>query len=258
MSVAVIFGGFSLQNERYITQEVDVYGSASKSISQAELARDDGAVSYARRLNSKTIVANGVINTQSTMQLEQAIDDLKKACNRDPTYLDVGYLDGYRRYSAEVQNVIIKRGQGDITIAAFSVEFYCDKPYATDPDVSTFIPQQTLTLATNVLPIMVGGTYKAEPLIEMNISGVMPNDVPVALTISNPATAQAITVTKVFEDNDTISLDTYNKNIYINNELTDYKGQMPKFDPGDGTLEVSDTGTARTIVIDGQYNKRYL
>lgn len=258
MSVQIIFGGFALQNELYITQDIDVYSAPKKTISRSELARDDGAVSYARRLNSKSVVANGVISTNSTTALEQAIDALKRACNRTPTSLDIGYLDGYRRYTAEVENLIIKRGKGDVTMAAYSIEFYCDKPYATDPDTTTFMPQQNLTAQTSVIPIAVGGSYKAEPLIEMQVMAIAPTTTPVQLIITNPVTAQSVTIERIFAVNDTITIDIFNKSIYVNNDISPYKGQLPKFDPGDGTIEISDTATSRTIAINGQYNKRYL
>lgn len=258
MSVNIIFGGFALQNELYITQDIDVYSSPKKSISRSELARDDGAVSYARRLNSKRVVANGVISTNSSMALEQAIDALKRACNRAATSLDIGYLGGFRRYEAEAENVIIKRGKGEVTMASYSIEFYCDKPYATDVDSSVLVPQQNLTQQTSVIPISVGGSYKAEPVFEMAVTAIAPTDIPVQLIITNPVTAQSVTIERVFVAGDTITVDIFNKSIHVNNDVVPYIGQMPKFDPGEGTVEIADTATSRTIAINGVYTKRYI
>lgn len=253
--------GLDLQSGYFAITDTDAFSTAERDIKAVQLAREDGAVAVFKRFKDRNIGADGYINAPDKTTAETSLDQLKAAIAglTQAANLDVGYRGSIRRWSVLNAQIMVPRKREDVSYIPFSLQFYSPKPYATDGTSGTLVTPGNHTAGTSYWPLTVNGSYPAQPVITLTISALNPTNSSIDITVSNSAENRTLTIRGTRSVGDVITIDTLNKQLYINGTLTQpYGGQFPLWAPGAGTLEVSDTATSRTIAVADSYNPRWL
>lgn len=249
--------GFGLHDGAFRITDTDVFSMAPKVNKLIELARSDGGVQVMEKFAAKPISLTGTINADSSSELEAYIDQLKTYVGQKNMRLEVGYRNGYRLWTVNVENCSIARSATEVSRCGFSLALRAPKPYAVDYDSDVFVGETGRTAAFSV-GVDAGGTYLVFPVFEITINSINPDDSETTITIGNPAEDRFINVTDIFQAGDVITVDSVYKQVYKNDTLLRPTGNFPVWLPGAGTFEYSDTATTRNIDISANYDYRWL
>lgn len=253
--------GLDLQSGYFRITDTDAFGTAEREIKAMQIAREDGAVAVFKRFKDRNITADGYIKAPDKTTAEASLDQLKAAVAglSALTNLDVGYRGGTRRWQVFSANIVVGRKGHDVSFIPFSLQMYSPKPYAVDTAASTLVTPGNHTAGSSYWPLTVAGSYPAQPVITLTISALNPTNSSIDIIVGNSAESRYLTIRGQRAVNDVITIDTLNKQLYINGTLTQpYGGQFPLWAPGPGTLEISDTATSRTIAVADSYTPRWL
>jgi hypothetical protein len=257
MGRAANFSGFSFTDAPFRMLGTDAFSGPEREIIAKELARADNQVAVFRRFRSRIINLNGLIVDSSSDAVDLDQDNLKlKTLFAGRGSLNIAYAGGYRRWGAEVMNCFITRNAEDVSRAAYSIQFSCDKAYATDGTTGTLI--NTTITANGPFSVVVAGTFMALPQIVLTVNSVTATG-PVDIIIGNPSSGEYITVPqRNLVAGDTISIDCDNELVFHNSTLVAASGYFPGWAPGNGSLEFSCSASSFSIGTLGTYEKRYL
>ncbi len=251
------FTGFVLSTAPYAVLGTDAFSGPEREIISKELARADNAVAVFRRYRSRIINLNGEVTTNTSDAADLLQDTLKlKTLFAPKGFLNIGYAGGTRKWPAECTNCFITRTAQDISRFTYSMQFFADKAYATDGTTGTLL--NTTITAANPFAVSVIGTFMALPQLTLTINSVSAAG-PVDIIIGNPDSSEYLTIPqRTLTAGDTITIDSDNEQVFHNSTLVAASGYFPGWAPGNGSLEYSDTASARNISIVGSYEKRYL
>lgn len=257
MAKSFVFRTLNLQAGDFVTTDTDAFSMPPRQISSKDLARADGAAVLFKKFSPRIINASGYINAPDEYTRDNDVDQLKLALLQDGN-LDVGYRGGIRRWAATLQNLNVAVAANDVSYAAWSAQFFCGVPFATD--TTTLVPHTPVTQTTgsNSIPVLFNGTFFALPIITLTVNAVNPTTSPVTIVIGNPTEGRYLTITRTLAVGDVITINTFNSTIFHNNTAIQPVGQFPIYMPGPGVLEYSDTAISRNISIASTYNPRYL
>ena len=220
-----------------------------------KFARGHGSKLIQKNYRNKQIYINGHVIAPDRAQLDVAVDSLKTYLAYTEGSLDIvqgGVLRTYRATLTELAAVPIEAGKSLIDMVFTAVDPFGS---ATQQTAITFInPASAATIDQDVT---FGGSWLAEPLLNVTLlSGTgLTNK---TASISNPATGEKVSVTRNWTVNDVWTIDSENRQIYVNNVPHDYVGTFPFWDPGAGIIRYTDDFTTRSIERSGYYYKRYL
>lgn len=257
MARSITFSGFDLQAAPYSIISTDAFSSPEREIIFQELARADNAVAVFRRYRSRTITVGGMISDSTSDLLDADIDTLKlKVMQAGKGTLAVGWAAATRNWGAECKNMIISRANTDVSRAAFSAEFFCENAFCTDGVTGTLL--STTVTDANPFSVVSNGTFISSPFITLTINSIG-TATAVDIIIGNPTSSEYITVpSRTYVAGDTVTIDCDNKQIFHNSTLVAGEGYFPNWAPGNGSLEYSDTASARNISLVTTYETRYL
>jgi hypothetical protein len=251
------FGGFSFQQDGKIwTSSTDVYSSAENSVQVEDLSQSDGGVYVRSALKSKTFSVNGFIQGDSIIETDKLIDQFKLMTRLPQQEFDIVYAGSTRRYIATMQNLAIARANG-LTTAGWSVQFICASPIGWDIATTTLLTNYPITLSSMVVPLFIGGSYKAEPALQLTYSAVT-GGAAKTVRVANDATLRGLSITRDWVAGDVLTIDSLKKNVYVNSRPQDFTGQFPTWDIGAAGLSYVDDMTSRTALISGDYTRRWL
>jgi hypothetical protein len=261
MSITVGFtttvGELNLTTGDYRVSDTDAYSPAQAQVKTVELARADGNVQLLDRLQGRTINMSGTINTDTSLNLREAMDTL------NVFLLESGKLrmteDGnYREWTAKLANIVIRRGAQELTRATWSAQFISEKPYAESGYTDELINSTGITAASSTLPLTVYGSYPAYADITITINDIDPDTSDVTFYIENQATGQQLAITGTFVAGDTITINTLRRLIFHNSTLVNGEGDYPIWFNGAGNLVLSDSATTRDVDILVENTRRYV
>lgn len=244
--IIIRYNTLYLTNSPYNVTGYDGYGMPDVQIKSIDLARSDGGVQTTSRVGSRTVLVEGQIKTLTKPELIAAIDNLKAYLYQAKGELVVTDEDGITRtFEATPQRVSITRARGAATQAAFSISFYCPKPYSVSG--TTTLLNTTVTTSPANYGISVPGSYPASPIIRLTISSITAGVQ--TITVKNDAEDRGIAITRSFSAGDVIEIDTATKNVYVNTIRVDYTGAFPRWAVGGGSVAYTDTASARSVGI---------
>lgn len=255
MTRSITYDNINLQDNGITTSSIDIYSSAPIINQLAPVAFDDGGVLVRKRLDSKTINISGHLRENTTNELDATIDFFQASLNKRLKFLDVDYNGGTRRYVASPENIMITRPLG-LNYATFDVQFIVPSGVGSDIETTELLNQNTTT--SNVdMPFSVGGSYKAEPLIEITLNSVT-GGTGGSITLTNTSTLEGLVISADFATSDLIEVDVEQKEVRINGGVVDYTGRIPFWAPGGGFINYADTFSARDADVVMTYTKRYI
>ena len=251
----ITYDTISLQSDDIITTEVESYSSANVQNQIEPLTLSDGGILVKRRLSPKIVQISGYMRKDTQAELEAVIDFFHQSLNKKQKFLDMDYNGATRRYIATPQTPMIMRSRG-LNYAEFSVDFLVPAGYGSDTESTTLL--DTTTSSSNIdLSFEVGGSYRAEPLIEITIDAVT-GGTGASISVSNTTTLETVTVSADYTAGDVLEIDVENKECRINGGIVDFTGRIPSWVAGTGLINYTDTFTTRTTDILLTYTKRYI
>lgn len=261
MAISFDFGSTLLNNgSTYLITKTNAFGAPEKALTTLERARRDGNVLLFDRLKGRDIDAEGVVKAASSALLKTAMDDLKKLLIMGKQPLKITEDAAYRQWSeAVLRNVNISREATDLTQAAFSLQFATEEPYAVSGETDTLLSATAETAGFKSHSITPQGSYLSYPTITLTINSINPNTSDVEIGIGNPATSQFLRITDTFTTGDVLTIDTFNRQAFLNTELISPDGMFPEWIPGAGNhIDYSDTATTRDYDLTVSSERKWL
>lgn len=255
--IAITFDTLNMQDAAsgIITSAIEGYGIAPIVLQSERLAQRDGRVIIRRSLDEKVIRLTGYMQRETLAELEALIDQFHAGVNKHEKFLDIDHNGSTRRHVATTSNVSIQRSNG-LNVADFDVEFNIPSGFGYEP-VTVSMYSDTNTASNTSFSINVEGSYKAEPVIELVYTAVG-GGTGATVSVGNAETGELLSITRDWAVNDTLFIDSANKDLLVNSQVVEYGGKFSSFAPGLRSISYSDTLTSRTASVSAQYNKRYL
>lgn len=253
---AVAYGDFNMQADGVRVIDTDVYSAPPNKIQADALAERDGALVTQQQFDSKPFNVSGILKKDTQAELEDLMDVFKEAMARKNQAFDIEHGSGTRRYLASAQNIIVSRR--GLTSAAFSVQFLSPDGMGWDLDSQDLIESTNLTLSNVTVPLTVGGSYRADPFIRITVNTVTGGSPSKTVSISNASTLRTLSVTRTWVAGDVLEIDTMKGQLLVNGIATEFRGQLPSFEPGEGALVYLDDFTTRDVTIVSSYTRRWL
>jgi hypothetical protein len=256
--ITITYDGFGLNSAPYKVTEYNPNGSPNKSTKLFDLARQHGSVRVFEKFDSRSITISGEIICSSRLELDTAIDNLKRQMRRQQGTLKIDYGDGFRQWAVTAKAVVINRQRHNISYVPFSIEFESESPFATDGVTDTLIDNESITDGTASFGINIGGTMDAAPQFTLQVNTVDPDDEDVEIVIGNSASSQYLTITATMGAGSSLTIDCDLQKVFLDGELLHVEGQFPEWSAGAGNVEYSDDMTDRDIDITMTAERRYL
>lgn len=253
--IGLKYGSFNLQANGFRVTDTDIYSAPTNKIQADPLAERDGALIVKQQYDSKTFTVEGWFRKSTIAEAEQARDEFMRAMGAKNQALDIDYAGGVRRYLASAQNVIVSRI--GLTSFGFSIQFLSPDGMGWDLNSTTLVAGELITTSFETMSIDVGGSYKAEPVINVLINDVV-GGVGKTVTISNGVSLRQIQITRDWSANDLLEINTLEGTVFVNNIPADFTGQLPEFETGMGRLGYNDDFTSRNVLLTAGYVRRWL
>lgn len=253
---AVAFGDFNMQADGVRVIDTDVYSAPPNKIQADALAERDGSLVTQQQYDSKPFNVSGILRKDTQVELEELLDTFKQAMARKNQAFDIQHGTGIRRYLASAQNIIISRR--GLTSAAFSVQFFSPDGMGWDLESSDLISSTNLTASNVTVPLTVEGSYRADPIIRVTVNTISGGSPSKTISLSNASTLRTLSVTRSWAAGDVLEIDTLKGQLLVNGIATEFRGQLPSFEPGDGALVYLDDFTTRDVTLVSSYTRRWL
>mgnify|MGYP000896206661 CR=1 FL=1 len=224
-----------------------------KDIKISKIARDDVSIITSVDYVSKDIVVNGIVMQCDRYEAESIMNTLKSFIQLPNKILKVAQYDTIVEYTATLKS-ISNRWFGNRLI--FEIVFLASDPIGRDIE-SSYIESTVITTGSDSIPFIVGGSYKAKPVISMTVTSVT-DGIGASVSLSNTTTNQTITITRDWLADDLLVIDNELKTVRCNGAFIDYSGSFLTFYPGVRALGYADTFTARSVTVSGEYNNKYV
>lgn len=253
--IGVKFGSLNLQANGIVVTSTDVYSAPSNNIQVDDMAERDGALIVQQRYKSKSFKIEGLLRADSRTAVEQLRDTFITGMSSKNQAFDIDYAGSIRRYLASAENIIIS--DQSISTMSFTVNLLCPDGVGWDVGSTALIASSNTTAASALVPITVGGTYKAEPTITVVVNTVTGGTTQ-TITLGNGETLRSMSVTRTWANGDRLEVNTLQGTVFVNGVAADFRGQLPSFAPGVGTFSYLDSFTTRDTTITASYARRWL
>ena len=217
-----------------------------------DITSRDGAKFISQAYAPKIITIEGTIKGSTTVLLEEAIDDLKKAIATTNGILYIGYAGFVREYNVVISSYSITRKYYNTTFAPFTIQFITsDYPFATEANLGGTDIQTTAFTASDITDdiysaiFSFGGTAPPVPTTRLVFDDVTSVT---KLGFQNRTTGDLLELNNTFTAGDVVIINNDNKSVILNGTEQDYEGTFPDFQLGNNEISINNTGTL--VVLD--------
>lgn len=224
-----------------------------KDIKISKIARDDISIITSVDYVSKRVYVKGIVQKCDRYEAETVMNNLKALLQLPNKVLKVQQYNTFVNYTATLEALTHEWFANNMK---FTITFLASDPIGKD-NLPSSIPPATITDDSHTIPFVVGGGYKIKPEITVSITSVT-DGTGASISLYNTTTDQTITITRDWAADDLLVIDSENKTVRCNGAYIDYSGSFPEFYPGSRALGYSDTFTARSVDVSGQYYKKYV
>lgn len=256
--VEIAYAGFNMQSEvtGVHTTALNVYDGPARQLQTAGLAMQDGEVIIESLYRAKVILAEGYMLAASGEALETLIDTFKTNLNKKQRGLVISNGGENRVYTSTPSRISIGRPPGGASMASFAVEFYVPSGVG-EAEESTTLATDTITTATDSVPVNVLGSYRANPLITLTYNSLT-GGTSKTVSVTNSATQLGVSITRTWVAGDVLEIDTLNKTVRVDGVDVEFDGQLPYWVPGNAAIDYNDDMTTRNVDLIATYTKRYI
>ena len=232
----------------------DIHDLATRTLIDYKRARTDGHAFVSVDYEQRTLTLLGIIAAPTRDAFGTARDTLLAACQGKNGILIIPESGGNRQFNATMTNLVMtdKEGGG---FDAFTLTFTMSDPfgYATSATVSSL---GTYTASPTTYTPTFLGSYDAVPAITLTVNSFTGSGLQ-SITMTDPNTGRAQTVTRVWTAGDVVIFDTKNKQVTVNGIVTQWSGALLSWPVGAGSITFTDTFTARNITASLSQIPRY-
>lgn len=235
----LIFNGFWLQNQYFITTDVNVWNMPNINLLTYSNPKSDWGGLLDRYYKERTITVKGHINWSTNEEIEDRIDSLKKAISVKQWYLEFKFWERYRRILCTLTNSnVVSRANYEVSHWQFELSFKAEKPFWSEKEpYSQLIENVNDEINEDIFNEWSQYTRPKINFVFNQASWV--NDI--KLTIWN----DTLSITETISRGDILNIDTELKTITLNWTWIDFEWRFPRLEAGVNTLNV---------VVNGTYN----
>lgn len=249
-SYSVKFNGNDLANvDGVYIHYYEATNLPDRDIKINKLARRSLSIITSSEYTQKQITVNAIICSGQRHDTEQTITFVKGLLQAQNGELIVEQGDGLYEYTATMNEFNIEWVAGK---AYCTIVFLSSTPIAQASESETLISFNN-TLQSATASFTVGGSYLAEPIINITVNSISGSG---SMSIFNSSTNQGITFTEPLANGDIIEIDCTNYTITVNGSNKDFEGIFPTFPPGSQRIGYTDTFSSRNVDITVTYNAR--
>lgn len=239
-------------------QKVSKDDMPKRNLTNYKLSQADGQAQTAAFFDSQVIHVSGHIIAADRNTFDQDRNTLMQYLTPEDANLDIIVGNNVVRYKATAESVIfsdVGGGWGN-----FDIKFTCSTPVGIDPNLKILLATTVITAATSTQNLAtIGGSYKTFPFITIYINSGTGLTSQKEVRITNPATSEAISITRNWAAGERLEIDLYNRTVQVNRANVDFTGALPYWNIGaGGTIKYDDTFTTRNISLTVQTYARYL
>lgn len=232
----VIFNGFGLLNETYVTTRLNVRNMPSINLLQVSNPKSDWGILLDRFYKDRSITIEGHIRAENYEEMQKKIDALKKAIATKQGFLEFKFGESYRRILCTLANSdIISRESYDVDHGKFTLTFRAEKPFRSEKQRGSVLFQGVNDEING--DVFNEGSEYSEPIIN-----VLVNSASGANELSIAVGKEAIKIAKNLNANDIIDINTEEKTVVINGQPTDFSGKFPRLQAGLNILNLKANG----------------
>ena len=232
----VIFNGFWLLNETYVTTRLNVRNMPSINLLQVSNPKSDWGILLDRFYKDRSITIEGHIRAENYEEMQKKIDALKKAIATKQGYFEFKFGESYRRILCTLANSdIISRESYDVDHGKFTLTFRAEKPFWSEKQRGSVLFQGVNDEING--DVFNEGSEYSEPIIN-----ILVNSASGASELSIAVGKEAIKIAKNLNANDIIDINTEEKTVVINGQPTDFSGKFPKLQAGLNILNLKANG----------------
>lgn len=206
----------------------------------------------------KPIPAEGIIKGTSVADLEAQVDAFKAALAAKDKNFDVSYASGTRRYVARASRIQINEKRHAVTSAPWSAIFMTTGVGVDTSATSLLTSSADTTASRNVTGLSIGGSHPDQLLKTQVTVTAATGLIGKTITIQNPATSEAISITRDWTVGEVLEVDASWPRVRINATVIDFVGAFPIYSPGTQGMLITNDFTTRTLTTTISYTKRYL
>lgn len=236
----------------------DPYRPPNRDVNTVKIANTDKSANTSGYFNKKKLNVTVEIGRDTRELLDDAIDTLLAVLIPREKTLILSVGSGTRQWTATYSNMAFSDVQGGH--AVIDIEFEAADGIGTDTS-STSLFSSSLTGNNTNTPFVVplqGSMQFQQPVITITLNSVTLNGSTGTMTIGNPLNGmQCVISARVFAAGEVIVIDSRTKKITVNGTEVAYTGSIPEWERGSGSMDYSDTFTARNRSMTGLYYKRY-
>ncbi|MHA1842396.1 MAG: distal tail protein Dit [Candidatus Heimdallarchaeota archaeon] len=254
------YSGFSLQNDSYITTEIEYRTWPSRSVTTKKIARKPGSKFVAEEFGEKRIDIRGYIKGTSIADLKSKIDDLYTVLQKTSQLLQI---ESGRYYTASVASMAVGDPHYSQDFVPFELQFVCADPFAYGDPVSA---TATVTSGTVIqtFSTTISGSYFAEPSIIYTAPSGSGDTTTSGIRILHKQSGEwadwkgAGTEDIYLDYGDSITFDYKNYKVLQGTTQRNYTGTFSRWEPGTNEFEVTFGGNTVGGTIEITYTPRYL
>lgn len=240
----------------------DPYRMPNRDLTTNKIAETDRSVTSAAWWRDKKFNVSVEIGRDTREALDDSFDTFKTILQAREAALVSNYGSSTRQWTATLSNMGITNVQGGH--CELDLEFEVADPYGYDSASTTLVTgAQTGASRTDNFRLL-GNAEKQLPVITITLTTVTSGSNH-GITLTNPATGQAIVINRVIWANgDVLVVDTSKRNdptyqpVTLNGAAIAFTGPIPDWDRGAGILQYLDTFTSRKFSISVTYRKRHI
>lgn len=229
----IVFNWFWLQNENYMITEMNVWNMPRINLLTYDNPKNDWWWVLDRFYKQRTISLSGWVKWSDSDDIEDKIDNLKKALSIKTWYLDwkVKWTT-YRRILCSLTNSdIIDRQHYDIDHWKFKLTFTALEPFWVEKSWSTVVFQWV----NDEINEDINNEWN---LYSNPIFNILTNSATNVSQLKVKIWWNQIIIDQTINSADIIEINTITKEVLINNISTDFSWKFPKLESGINSLNI--------------------
>lgn len=255
------FNNFSLQDDNYITSEVQHHSAPNRDVRTGRITGQPGVNQLGEEFVEKRITVRGHILGDGASDLRTKIDNLNKNVVR--TVAKTLTVDTGRNYTATCTRSTISDPTYSVDYVPFELEFLCADPFAygSTQNVTWTVASGTTTVTDTVT---ISGSMFAEPTLTFTSAGsggyTTTSGIRVDHSLSGTYVVWSGTnANPTLAYGDFVTLNYENQTVTTSGVVHDYFGNMlARWEPEDNGFTVTFSGTTQGGTLQLSYQPRYI
>lgn len=228
----------------------DATSLPTRDVKIHKIARRSLSIITSAEYSQKVIPVFMRVCSGTRQDTEATLTEIKGLLQPQNGILEVEQSGQQYQYTATMNEFNI---EWDSSYAYVTIVFIASTPVAESVETDLLF-NFTTTLSSDGSSFVVGGSYIAEPIINVVYSAVTGGTG--SMSVFNASTNQGIVISGTFTTGTIVEINSSAYTVLVNGISTDFEGLFPVFPPGSQRVGYSDTFSTRTVTLSGTANTR--